>query len=57
MCSTVDALPTPDAAWHSVAMLYAASAWNDIPGFALVGAAMGVAFIWLAIRFMFGKKK
>ena len=53
----MDDLPAVDAAWHSVAMLYAASPWNDIPGFALVGAVMGVAFIWVAIRFMSGKKK
>jgi hypothetical protein len=46
-----------EAAWHSGAMFYAASPWNDIPGFAIVGAVMGVAFVWVAIRLMFGKKK
>jgi hypothetical protein len=55
--STVDGLPLADSAWHSGAMFYAASPWNDIPGFAIVGAVMGVAFVWVAIRFMFGKKK
>ena len=40
------------------AMVFAADRpWNDIPGVALVGIVMGVAFIWIAIRFMFGKKK
>jgi hypothetical protein len=41
-----------------VAMFLAADRpWTDIPGVALVGIVMGVAFIWIAIRFMFGKKK
>ena len=40
------------------AMVFAADrSWNDIPGVALVGIVMGVAFIWIAIRFMLGKKK
>jgi hypothetical protein len=38
-------------------LLAADRAWNDIPGVALVGIAMGIAFIWIAIRFMLGKKK
>jgi flagellar motor component MotA len=44
-------------AWHSVAMHYVAAPGNDIPGFAIIGAIMGIAFVWVAIRFMFGRKK
>jgi len=30
--------------------------WTDIPGVAWVGILMGVAFLVIAIRWMFGKK-
>ena len=39
------------------APLAADRAWTDIPGVALVGIAMGIAFLWFAIRYMIGKKK
>jgi hypothetical protein len=39
-------------------MLFAADRpWSDIPGVAVVGGLMGLAFIWLAIRYILGKKK
>lgn len=31
--------------------------WTDIAGVAFVGIAMGIAFLWFAIRYMIGKKK
>jgi hypothetical protein len=30
---------------------------NDLPGVKITGLVMGAAFLWIAIRRLFGKKK
>jgi hypothetical protein len=51
-CEIVTGVSGPAAA-----PLAADRAWTDIPGVAFVGIAMGLAFLWFAIRYMIGKKK
>jgi len=37
-------------------LLAADRPWSDIPGVAIVGGLIGLVVIWLAIRYILGKK-
>jgi hypothetical protein len=48
--------------WHSGGVLLAAIVpddprpWSEIPGVPLIGIALGLAVVWLAIRYILRKK-
>ena len=42
---------------NTVLVVAAERSWDEVPGAKLVGILMGIAFLFIAIRMMFGKRK
>jgi hypothetical protein len=54
--------PSTPPTWHSGAVTAALPYLADkdpqhVPGVVITGVVIGIAFLWIAVRSMFGKKK